>query len=148
MKKFIDSYVLVFILFLPFLYLYISYGIKIKVDLELLGFILFSMFFVVIYIYLFVNNIKRKLLIGYLIFMLLAIASTFISYTNSFDTFKFIITILYFPIIVLFFSNYENKLINQKYLSYIYLIFTAALTLSYIFKFNDELALTYKKGFI
>ena len=148
MKRLLDNYVLVFLLFIPFLYLYISYGIKIKVDLELVGFILFSIFFILIYIYLFLNNVKRNLLIGYLIFMFLAAASTFISYNNSFDTIKFIIIILYLPIIILFFSNYKNKWINQKYLSYIYLIFTVFLSLSYIFKFNNELALAYKKGFI
>ena len=148
MKKFLDNYILVFILFMPFLYLYISYGIKIKVDLELLGFILVSMFFIIIYIYLFLNNVKRNMLIGYIIFMLLAVASTFLSYTYSFDTIKFMLTILYLPIIILFFANYKNKWITQKYISYIYLIFSFALTISFIFKFNSELTLAYKQGFI
>jgi glycosyltransferase involved in cell wall biosynthesis len=148
MKKFIDNYLLVFIMFIPFLYLYISYGIKVEVDLKLLGFILFSFLFAVGYLYLLVNKDMREVMIGYLIFMLLAIGFTFINNMNSFDNIQFILTILYFPVYVLFFSNYENKWLNKKYISYVYLIFAVILTISYMFRFNYELALEYKKGFI
>ena len=148
MKKILDNFMIVFILFMPFLYLYISYGIKIQVDVEALGFALFTLFFVFIYIYLYKNNVKRGLLIGYLIFMLLAIGSNFISYMYMWSNVKFMLTILYLPIIILFFSNYENKWINQKYISYIYLIYAFILTLSFIFRFNVDLAFEYKKGFI
>ena len=148
MKKILDNFMIVFILFMPFLYLYISYGIKIKVDVEILGFALFTLFFVFIYIYLYKNNVKRGLLIGYLIFMLLAIGSNYISYMYMWSNVKYMFTILYLPIVILFFSHYENKWINQKYISYIYLIYAFILTLSFIFRFNSDLAFEYKKGFI
>jgi hypothetical protein len=49
---------------------------------------------------------------------------------------------------VFFFINYDNKWVNQKYISYVYLIFAFILTISYIFRFNADLAFEYKKGFI
>ncbi len=148
MKKFIDNFILVFIMFIPFLYLYISYGIREHIDMSILGFVLISFFFLLAYIYLFINNIKRKMLIGYLIFMLLAIGLTFVNQVNSIESIKDILIMLYFPMFVFFFINYDNKWVNQKYISYVYLIFAFILTISYIFRFNADLAFEYKKGFI
>ena len=148
MKKFIDNYLLVFIMFIPFLYLYISYGIKIEIDLKLLGFIFFSFLFLISFIYLLTKKDKRVPMIGYLIFMLLAVGYTIINKMNTFENIQYILTILYFPVYVLFFSNYENKWLSKKYISYVYLIFAVILTISYLFRFNYELALEYKKGFI
>ena len=148
MKKLLDNFVLVFIVFIPFLYLYLSYGIREEMNLNYLGFIFISVFFVMVYIYLFVNKVKPKMLIGYLLFMLLAVGFTFINQLSSFANIRFILGILFFPIFILFFSNYENKWINQKYISYVYLIFAFILTISYLFRFNVNLTFEYRKGFI
>ena len=148
MKKFLDNYLLVFIMFMPFLYLYLSYGVKNNIDIRLMGFILISVLFVLAYIYLFANKVKRKSLIAYIIFMLLAIGLSYINKVNTFNYIQNVLTILYFPVLVLFFINYENEWITQKYISYVYLIFSVILTISYIFRFNIELSYEYKQGFI
>ena len=119
MKKFIDNFIIVFFIFMPIIYMYISYGEKIQVDVSLLGFVIMTIFFILVYIYLFMNKVKRGLLIGYLIFMILSIITTVFNYVNTFDNIVNILTILYFPIIILFFSNYENRYLNKKFLAYI-----------------------------
>lgn len=136
MKKFMDNFILVYFIFLPIVYLFISFGIKIQVDFSPLGFVLTTIFFLLIYVYLFLNNVKRKLLIGYLIFMILAIISTIFNGVNSLANIVSILTILYFPIMVLFFINYENKYFNKKFLAYIYFIFGVVLTVCFFARIN------------
>ena len=136
MKKFIDNFILVYFIFIPIVYLFISFGIKIQVDFSPLGFVLTSIFFILIYIYLFMNNVKRKLLIGYLIFMILAIISTVFNYMNTIPNIVNILTILYFPIMILFFANYDNKYFNRKFLAYIYLFLATILTVCFFAKIN------------
>ena len=136
MKKFIDNFILVFFIFMPILYVYMSFGIKIQVDLSLLGFVLTSFFFLLVYIYLFMNKVKPKLLIGYLIFMILSIVSTMFNYMNTAENIINILTILYFPIFVLFFTKYENKYFNKKFLAYIYLIYAIILTVCFFARIN------------
>ena len=148
MKKIFDNFVLVFILFMPFLYLYISYGVKIDIPLESLGTLLFSIFFFICFIYLYINKIGRKILNVFIIYLLLAIAYLAINKIDIISGITNILSIFYLPVFMLFFSNYENKWINKKFVSYLYLIITTILTISFICRFNVQLELQYKKGFI
>ena len=136
MKKFIDNFILVYFIFLPVIYLFISFGIKIHVDFSPLGFVLTSLFFVLVYVYLFLNEVKRKLLIGYLIFMILALISTMFNGVNNLSNIVNILTILYFPIMILFFINYDNKFFNKKFLAYIYLLYAVLLTVCFFARIN------------
>ena len=148
MKKALDNFVLIFILFIPFLYLYISYGFRINVDLESLSTLFFSIFFFICFIYLYKNNIAKRLLEVFILYVLIAMGYMLFNKINIFDNLSNVLGIFYFPIFALFFSNYDNKWISKKYISYIFLIFTSILTISYIYKFNLDLEIEYKKGFI
>ena len=148
MKKVFDNFILVFILFMPFLYLYISYGVKMDIPLESLGTLLFSVFFFICFIYLYINKIGRKALYVFIIYLLLAISYLFINKIDIISGLNNILSIFYLPIFILFFSHYKNRWINKKFISYLYLIITTILVLSFIYRLNVHLELEYKKGFI
>lgn len=150
MQKKLDKLLIIFLFLNPFLDVITSIQIRNNFNFVSISLLCRGMFFLITLIYLFFNK-KKKYVISLGIYLLIEILYIYTFTTNSLlsETFN-LIKIFYLPFLLLFFSNYENKYINDKNILIIYLIYLNLIIIPYIFNIGYSMysPLEDKQGFL
>ncbi|MBQ7239949.1 MAG: O-antigen ligase family protein [Bacilli bacterium] len=133
MKKKFDFIIYLFILLNPFIDcitgLQERFNIPFSIGVIARGIILLSAL-----IYLFLNNKNRKTIYLFLIYLIFECIYTFIYLrTGVFTEFKNLIVIFYLPLMILFFSNYKNKKIDESLITTISFIYLFLIIIPFLF---------------
>ena len=101
--------------------------------------ILRGIFLLLIIIYLYKKKFNRKLLITILIYFILEFGYLFLfTKSNLFKELIYVSKIFYLPILLLFFSKYENKKIDDRFIYMLYLILLNITLLLGLFNINID----------
>ena len=149
-NNFFDKFVYIFLLLSPVLDALTSLFIK-KLDFSFsIGTVIRGIFLLLIIIWLKNNYKNKKILFLFVLYLLLAMMYYFGKYksgvvlevTNIFHIF-------YLPLLMIFFSNYNNEKINDKLILKIYLIYLNLIIIPYIFGIGFNLTDSYvnKEGY-
>jgi len=133
MKKISDKLLIIYLLIQPFLDMLISYGIRNNNKLSYLGVIFRGLFFIVVIVYLFVNKKEKKVLYCFLIYYILAIGHYAISFDyRPISEISNLMQIFYIFFLVFFFNSIDNKYLDDRLLTIVYLIYTLSLPVAKI----------------
>ena len=135
-SKIFDKFIILFLIFSPLLDLLAYFQdtyFKIPVSIS---YIVRGIFLLIIFIYLLRKQDNRKLLIVFLIYFILALSSYFMRKLNIFTEVVNLVKIFYLPVLMLFFSKYNNEKINDKFILKIYGIYILTFVVMYIFKID------------
>lgn len=135
-SKIFDKFIILFLIFSPLLDLLAYFQdtyFKIPVSIS---YIVRGIFLLIIFIYLLRKQDNRKLLIVFLIYFILALSSYFMRKLNIFTEVVNLLKIFYLPVLMLFFSKYNNEKINDKFILKIYGIYILTFVVMYIFKID------------
>lgn len=137
MNKRLNKIITFFLILQPVLDVITSIQIRNNISFLSIGAMLRGLFFLFVLIYLYKNNINRKYIYLFLIYVFLAM-SYFILYTsNNYVTEMInILKIFYLPFLVYFFSKIDNENINDKLIVIIYIIYLNFIIIPYIFGFG------------
>ena len=143
-NKFFDRFVYLFLLFSPVLDALTSIFVRnINISFSI-GTIVRGIFLLFVLIWLRYNEKNKKILIFFLLYVLLALMYYFgeknnnilLEITNIFQIF-------YLPIMLLFFSKYNNEKINDKLIVKIYLFYLNLILIPYLFNIGYSLTESY-----
>ena len=135
-SKIFDKFIILFLIFSPLLDLLAYFQdtyFKIPVSIS---YIVRGIFLLIIFNYLLRKQDNRKLLIVFLIYFILALSSYFMRKLNIFTEVVNLLKIFYLPVLMLFFSKYNNEKINDKFILKIYGIYILTFVVMYIFKID------------
>ena len=136
MRKYYDLIIYIFLLISPLIDaltgLQERFNIPFSVGVIIRGLIMFSAF---IYLYYYKKN--RNNIYLFLIYIIIECIYTFAYLqTSIFTEIKNVIIIFYLPIMVLFFSNYENKKIDKSLIATISFMYLFLILIPYLFGFG------------
>lgn len=133
MKKISDKLLIIYLLIQPFLDMLISFGIRNNNKLSYLGVIFRGLFFIIVIVYLFVNKKEKKVLYCFLIYYILAIGHYAISFDyRPISEISNLMQIFYIFFLVFFFNSIDNKYLDDKVLTIVYLIYALSLPITKI----------------
>lgn len=141
----------VFLFLNPILDVITTYQTKYNFGYITIGTLIRGLFFLITLIYMFKNNIKRKYIIIFIIYVVLAMLYNFLYLKNSFVLeLSNIVLIYYLPMCIFFFENINNKKIDEKLIFILYLVYVNLIIIPYLFKigFNTYDSVYNKKGFL
>ena len=143
-NSFFNKFIYIFLFFSPILDALTSIFKK-NIDFPIsLGTIFRGIFLLFILIWLKNNYKNKKILLLFALYLLLAMMYYFNKYKAGIVTeASNILHIFYLPILMLFFSNYNNKKINDKLILKIYLLYLNLIIIPYIFGIGFNLTESY-----
>ena len=143
-NKFFDKFIYIFLLFSPILDALTSIFKK-NIDFPIsIGTIFRGIILLFILIWLKNNYKNKKILLLFALYLLLAMMYYFNKYKAGIVTeASNILHIFYLPILMLFFSNYNNEKINDKLILKIYLLYLNLIIIPYIFGIGFNLTESY-----
>lgn len=137
-SKIFDKLIILFIIFSPILDLLSSIQDKyLNIPVQISA-IIRCIFLVFIFVYIFRNKDNRKLLILFLVYTLLAISSFFTRKLGLYTEILNLFRIFHLPIMMIFFSKYNNKKIDDKFILKIYMLYILVFILMHIFKLDKN----------
>ncbi len=136
MRKYFDLIIYIFLLLSPIIDaltgLQERFNIPFSLGVIIRGLIMLSAFF---YLFYYKNN--RNSIYLFLIYLIIECIYTFTYLrTSIFTEIKNVIVIFYLPIMVLFFSNYENKKIDKSLIATISFIYLFLILIPFLFGFG------------
>lgn len=150
-NKRLNNLIIVFLFLQPIFDVITSIQIRNNIGFVTIGTLIRGLFFLLILAYLYKNNISKKYIFMFLIYVLLAI-SYFGIFTDSsiISEITNIIKIFYLPFLIVFFNYYENKKIDDKFILIMYLIYLNLIIIPYIFGFGYNIykSFEHKGGYI
>lgn len=136
-KKFFDRLLIIFLFLNPVLDAVTAYQLKYNVGSITIGTLIRGIFLYIIVFYMLKNNIKRKHLITFIIYIILATSFNYYYLKNPIVSEVSNLTIIfYLPILIYFFKNLDNELINDKLIFILYLVYVNFIIVPYIFGFG------------
>ena len=138
MKKDTFNKLLVLFLFLnPILDAITAYQLKYNIGAITIGTLIRGLFLYIIVFYMIKNNIKRKHLIVFILYVILATCFNYFYMKNPIVSEVSNLTIIfYLPILIYFFRNLDNKTINDKLIFILYLVYVNFIIIPYILGFG------------
>lgn len=149
-KEKLNKFILYFLLFQPILDVFTSIQIRNDIGLFSIGTLIRGLFFLFIIIYLYKNNIGKKYIFMFIIYVFLAMSYYVIDTKNDIITEVInLIKIFYLPFLIYFFNNYENEKINDKFILGLYLIYLNLIIIPYMFGIGNYISEIYinKNGY-
>lgn len=143
-NKFFDKFVYIFLLLSPFLDAVTSIFVR-NVNLPFsIGTIVRGIFLLFVLIWLKNNYKNNKVLILFILYVILALMY-FLGLTKEgfFTEISNIFQIFYLPLMMLFFSKYNNEKINDKLIVKIYLLYLNLILIPYLFNLGYSLTESY-----
>lgn len=151
MKKLkFDKFIVIFLFLQPILDVITSLQVRNNISITV-GAIVRGILFTIILVYLYKNNVSKKPIIIFLIYVFLALSYQFLYTSNSIFTEVFnILKIFYLPFLIYFFNKYNNEKIDDKMLTIIYLIYINLIIIPYLFSigYSSYSTLEDKQGYI
>lgn len=143
-NNFFDRFVYLFLLFSPVLDALTSIFVRnINISFSI-GTIVRGIFLLLVLIWIRYNEKNKKLLIFFLLYIILALMYYFGEKNNDiFLEITNIFQIFYLPIMLLFFSKYNNEKINDKLIVKIYLFYLNLILIPYLFNIGYSLTESY-----
>ncbi len=132
-SKIFDKLIILFILFQPFIDAITMYQIRSPLKIPSISVLTRGLFFVVIIFWLYKNSSKKFLiyfLLGYFIIDIIYI--NFFTYNSLYQETAFLFQVFYFSFNIYFFINYDNKVINDKFIYKVYLIYLNLIIIPYL----------------
>ncbi len=137
-SKLFNKIIIIFIICNPFLDLLSILQEKyLNIPISISSIIRF-IFMIFIFVYIFRNKDNRKLLIIFLIYFILSISSYFLRKLGIYTELVNLAKIFYLPIMMIFFSKYDNKLIDDKFIFKIYVGYIILFSILHIFKLDKD----------
>lgn len=137
-NKLLDKIVMLFILLSPILDLLSFFQDKyLKLPFSI-SFIIRGVFLIGIIIYLFRRKDNRKMLFFFLLYFILTIGSYLMRKLNIYNEIVNLLKIFYLPILMLFFSKYNNTKIDDKFILKVYVMYIITFIIMFIFKMDRE----------
>ena len=143
-NKFFDKFVYIFLLLSPFLDAVTSIFVR-NINLPFsIGTIVRGIFLLFVLIWLKNNYKNNKVLILFILYVILALMY-FLGLTKEgvFTEISNIFQIFYLPLMMLFFSKYNNEKINDKLIVKIYLLYLNLILIPYLFNLGYSLTESY-----
>ena len=125
MKKIFDKLFLILLICGPILDVITYYQIKNNMNFISISLFVRSLIVVISFLYLLFKKDERKFLILFIIYVILNISLNLFRGDSLVSEVYGISIIFYYIILGHFFSNYKNELINDRLITYIYLIYLA-----------------------
>ena len=143
-NKIFDKFVYIFLLFSPLLDALTSVFVHNTNFGFSVGTIIRGIFLLLVLVWI-KNNVKnKKILVFFLLYVLLALMYFFGRYRgNILPEITNLFQIFYLPIMLLFFSNYNNEKINEKLIVKIYLFYLNLILIPYLFSLGYSLTDSY-----
>lgn len=143
-NNFFDKFVYIFLLLSPILDALTAICVKsFNINFSI-GTIIRGLFIVLTLIWLKYNSNRKKIIILFLLYILLAIIYYFgLSKRGIFSEITNIFHIFYLPILMLLFSKYKNDKINDKLIIKIFLIYLNLIIIPYLFNIGYNLTESY-----
>ena len=143
-NKFLDKFVYVFLILSPILDALTSIFVR-NINLPFsIGTIIRGIFLLLVLIWLKNNYIHRKVLLIFIIYVLLAIMYYFsINPKSIFTEINNIFQIFYLPIMMMFFSKYNNDKLDDKLIVKIYLLYLNLILIPFLFNMGYNLTESY-----
>ena len=135
-NKIFDIIVIVFLILNPIIDLFGCFQDKYFNIPVSINYIIRGLFFLGIFIYLFTKKDNRKMLIIFLVYFLLALSSYFLRKFNMYEEIVNLLKIFYLPIMMIFFSKYKNKYINDRFILDTYFLYIVTFIVMHIFKLD------------
>ena len=140
-NKLFNKFVLAFIILNPILdFLSIIQDKYLKFPVSI-GLIIRGLFLLVVFIYLFRNKDNRKLLLFFLIYFILALSAYLLRKVNIYYEIVNLLKIFYLPIMMVFFSKYDNNKIDDKFILKMYFIYVLLFVILHIMKLDTQYSL-------
>ena len=138
MKKDTFNKLLIIFLFLnPILDAITAYQLKYNIGAITIGTLVRGLFLYIIIFYMIKNNIKRKHLIVFILYVILATCFNYLYLKNQVVSEISNLTIIfYLPILIYFFRNLDNKTIDDRLIFILYLVYVNFIIIPYIFGFG------------
>lgn len=136
-KKMFDRLLIIFLFLNPILDAITAYQLKYNIGSITIGTLIRGLFLYIIIFYMIKNNIKRKHLLVFIIYIILATCFNYFYLKNPIVSEVSNLTIIfYLPILIYFFKNLDNELINDKLIFILYLVYVNFIIVPYIFGFG------------
>ena len=136
-KKMFDRLLIIFLFLNPILDAITAYQLKYNIGSITIGTLIRGLFLYIIIFYMIKNNIKRKHLLVFVIYIILATCFNYFYLKNPIVSEVSNLTIIfYLPILIYFFKNLDNELINDKLIFILYLVYVNFIIVPYIFGFG------------
>ena len=136
-KKMFDRLLIIFLFLNPILDAITAYQLKYNIGSITIGTLIRGLFLYIIIFYMIKNNIKRKHLLVFIIYIILATCFNYFYLKNPIVLEVSNLTIIfYLPILIYFFKNLDNELINDKLIFILYLVYVNFIIVPYIFGFG------------
>ena len=142
--KFLDKFIYIFLILSPFIDSVTSIFVK-NINFALSpGIIIRGIFLILVIIYLKRVNKLKKLLFIFICYVILSLLYYFTNKHNLVSEVTNMFQIFYLPLLLLFFSNYNNEKINDKLMLKILLIYLNLIIIPYIFGIGFNLSESYE----
>ena len=146
MNNIIKKIILLFLLLSPILDMIVGIELRLFPNAFSIGTLIRGLVFILMIYYLYKNNINRKYLVLFFVYVIMALINTLLNTSNNlFTEISNIIIIFYLPIAIMFFSNLKEEKINDKFLISIYIMYVILLIIPYIFNISHNVY-TVKEG--
>lgn len=137
MNKRLNKFITFFLILQPVLDVITSIQIRNEIGFLSISAIIRGLFLIFIIIYLYKNKINTKYIFLFTLYVFLAMSYYFFYTKNNLIVeIMNIIKIFYLPFLIYFFTNINNKNINDKLITIIYLIYLNLIIIPYIFGFG------------
>ena len=146
-----NKFIIIFLFLNPFLDAFTAIQLKYNIGFVTIGTLLRGLFFLIILLYMIKNNICRKYLIIFIIYVVLALSyDYFILNSSLFTESSNLMLIFYLPVLILFFKENDNKSINDKLIFILYMIYVNLVIIPYILGigFNTYPDVYHRNGFL
>ncbi len=148
MQKKIDKSILLFLILQPFLDVLTSIGIHNNWKGSI-GLLIRGAFFIFVLFYLVFKNKERKEVFALIFYLIIEMFYFYSSTTNALFSEAFnLIKLFYLPFLLLFFNHYENKSINEKWITMLYFIYMNLIIIPYIFNIGFDIVYENKEGYL
>ena len=128
-----NKLIIVFLFLNPVLDAFTAIQLKYNIGFVTIGTLLRGLFFLIIVLYMFKNNICKKYLIMFIIYVILALSyNYFVLHSGLFTESSNLFLIFYLPILIIFFKENDNKSINDKLIFILYMIYVNLVIVPYI----------------
>ena len=136
-NKLFNKLIIIFLFLNPILDAITAYQMKYNIGFMTVGTLIRGIFLYFVVFYMIKNDIKRKYLIGFIIYIILAMCFNYFYLKNPLVTELSDLTIIfYLPILIYLFKNIDNKSINDKIVFILYLVYVNFIIIPYIFGFG------------
>ena len=142
-KKKFKNFSLIYLLYLfPIIDFVTSYFAWQNINIGI-GSIIKGLFLVIITIYLFIKNDKKKLISCFLIYLIIVLGYLLISENSLKEYLNVIFRTFFFPMVLIFFSDYKDEKINDMFLVRIFYMYLLLLIIPKIFGIGHNISEIY-----